>query len=91
LPLKLVGQRLINLTMTVGLWIVPEPVVAMPVILPAGMIEDGIKTNALDGYSGREGCTHLAGDISQPFRPTLVFCPGFRNEQGTLITLVNLG
>src|SRR5207237_1030380 len=87
---KLGGQGGINFPAPVVVCVVPQAVVTMSIIRPARMIEDRIKTEAVDRHAILDCGLGLLADVPEPAPAHAVFRSGFRNNDGTMITVVYL-
>ena len=86
-----IRQWLVDCTLAVGLCIVPHAVAAVAVIIPAGMIQDGIKAYSVKGHAGINGGTRFRGNIGSPAGTRIVFGTGLRNEHRTQVALMHFG
>jgi len=86
-----IRQWLVDRTRAVGLCIVPQAVAAVAVIVPAGVIQDWIKTYSVKGHAGFNSGPRFRGDIRSPAGTSIVFGAGFRNEHRTPIAFMDFG
>src|ERR1041384_2414307 len=75
------------MTRVVG--IVPEPVIAVPIIEPARMINDRIEANALELNALLRSRQRLAANVTKPTRAPLVLDSRLCDEERTPIASVN--
>src|SRR2546421_6941438 len=68
--------------------IIPQPVVAMPLIQPTRMIDDWIKTNAFELDALLGGRQRLAAYITQPTRPPIILDSSFGDKERPAIAFV---
>ena len=61
----------------------------MPIVIPAGMIEDRVETDAVHGETQLRGLSHFAGYIGEPRWTRFVLCPGFRDEERTFVAVID--
>src|SRR5207248_8211016 len=59
----------------------------MPIVVPAGMIEDRIETDAVNGNPRIMGNNNFIADIVEPLRSAEIFGTGFRDKNGPVITI----
>src|SRR5438552_1893182 len=88
---KFFGERRIDFAVAAIISIIPQAIMAMAVIQPARMIQNGIEANPMQGNAIVNGGACFAADISQPTCPRRIFRSGFRDEQRAMITLLDLG
>src|SRR5690606_12510930 len=69
LPVQLVGKGMAQRAPVRAVGGAVEPGLAMPVILPARVVEDRIQAYALHGHPGGNGRSNLVADIMKPRRP----------------------
>jgi hypothetical protein len=86
-----IRQRLINFPRSIGLGIVPKPVVTVPIIIPARMIQNGVKANTLHRDAGLNCGAHFLRNIGEPAGPVIAFGAGFRDEERSIVTVVDFG
>src|SRR5436190_16541069 len=70
--------------------IIPQPVVAMPIIQPTRMIDDWIKTNAFELDPPLGGSQRLAAHITKPTRPPVILDSSFSDKERPTIAFVEL-
>src|SRR5690606_35118454 len=62
----------------------------MAIIHPAGVIQDGVVTDAFDGNGALQGQLDLFADVAEPGGPAPDFVACFGDTKRSLIALVNL-
>lgn len=73
--------------MTAGIGIVEQTVTAMPVVIPTGMIEDGIETDAVHGDVEVVRSNDFIADVIEPVGTFFPFGSCFGDKNGTAITV----
>src|SRR5579871_6936963 len=87
--LQLASEWFIDFPVAMGFGIIPKTVVAMPIIQPAGVIQNRVKAHAVDRHSTRDGRLRFLADISKPTGPDAIFRTRFRDEDGSMISLID--
>src|SRR5947209_19199458 len=82
LPAQLRGEGEVELPLPGRAGISPEAAVAVAVVVPSRVVEDGIEADALHGHALPAGRQHLAGDVAQPARPGALLGAGPGHDQG---------
>src|SRR5689334_7997121 len=59
----------------------------MPIVIPAGMIEDRVETDAVNRNPRIMGSNNFIADIFEPLRSAVIFGAGFREKNGPVITI----
>src|SRR4051812_30607031 len=90
LALQFLGERLVYRALARLVGVVPEAVVAVAVVFPAGVVQDRVQTDALDRHSGPQRLLDLLADIPQPGRPEFVLDPGLSDEERAPVPFVRL-
>src|SRR4029079_927776 len=86
---KFLRERRINFSMTASVSIIPEGVMAVTAIHPAGVIQNGIKTNSRDRDAAVKCGFRFRADITQPSRASFILGAGLGDEDRPMITFVN--
>src|SRR5205807_10620573 len=81
------GERSVKLALAVLVRVIPKAIVTMPAINPARMIEYGIETDAVQRNTGKNRGLCFVADIAQPARTRAIFCAGFGDKHGAMVTL----
>src|SRR5512135_659746 len=70
---QLVGQGLVQGPLPGLVGVVPEPVAAVAVVVPAGEIDDRVQADSLDGHAPQDRGAGLAAHGLQPARSRISF------------------
>src|SRR4051812_1518402 len=70
--------------------IVPQPVVTVTLILPAGVVDDGIERDAVKLAAASERDLTFGDDILEPSRSSVAFTSRLRDQQRPSVTLPDL-
>src|ERR1043165_2407043 len=88
---QLGGERRVDLATPVFIRIIPEGVVTVAIVLPAGMVQDRIKTNAMHRNTILDCRLHFAADIAQPAGADPVFGARFGDTDRPMVAGINFG
>ena len=81
---KFPGQRGINLPRASLGGIIPESIMAVAIIHPTRVVEDGIEANTVNGNACLDGGVDFLANVAEPGSTNPVLCARFGDEQGTL-------
>src|SRR5215831_2141502 len=87
---QLGGERLIDLSHPGFVGVIPKTVMAMPIVDPTGVIQYGVKTEALNRDAVANGGFAFLADITKPGGPRFVFSAGLGDIDGAMVPFVNL-
>src|SRR5262249_27862269 len=82
-------ERRVDFAMTALVRVIPEGIVTVPAVEPAGMIQNRVETNAVNWNSTGNCRANFAANVAKPALAVAIFSSGFRNERRAMITLEN--
>src|SRR4051794_15505219 len=72
------------------IWVVPQPIVAVALVVPPGEIHDGVQADTLDRDAGFGGGAGLLPNVAQPVGAPIAFGPGLGHNYRTSVPCVDL-
>ena len=84
-----VSQGLIDFALALSRRVIPKAVIAVAIIIPARMVQNGVETDSVQVDAGTPRSIGFFTNISKPGRPLRVFSSGFGNEHGPAVASIH--